>query len=88
MEHEGDNYTNQDWCFWYSHQRIIKGPGGFGVQGKSADHPSNSIIENAQNTEKIPGNLRRLAVTQIPVKNYQLTSIWKTIKEKNKEMIM
>ena len=18
MEHEGDNYTNQNWCFWYS----------------------------------------------------------------------
>ena len=18
MEHEGDNYTNCDWCFWYS----------------------------------------------------------------------
>ena len=27
MEHEGDNYTNRDWCFWYSHQRIIKGTG-------------------------------------------------------------
>ena len=24
MEHEGDNYTNRDWCFWYNHQRIIK----------------------------------------------------------------
>ena len=19
MEHEGDNYFNRDWCFWYSH---------------------------------------------------------------------
>ena len=25
MEHKGDNYTNRDWCFWFSHQRIIKG---------------------------------------------------------------
>ena len=25
MEREGDNYTNRDWCFWYIHQRIIKG---------------------------------------------------------------
>ena len=31
MEHEGDNYTNHDWCFWYSHQRIIKGTGGLEV---------------------------------------------------------
>ena len=21
MEHEGDNYTNRDWCFWYSQQK-------------------------------------------------------------------
>ena len=24
MEHEGDNYTNCDWCFWYSNYRTIK----------------------------------------------------------------
>ena len=29
------------------------------------------IVENGQNTEKIPGDLRRLAVTQTPVKGYQ-----------------
>ena len=28
MKHEGDNYTNRDWCFWYSHQRIVKYNGG------------------------------------------------------------
>ena len=28
MEHDVDNYTNRDWCFWYSHQRIIKENGG------------------------------------------------------------
>ena len=36
------------------------------------DHPNNSIIENYQNTEKSPGDLRRLAVTQSPVKYHQL----------------
>ena len=30
------------------------------------------ITENGQNTEKSPGDLRRLAVTQTPVKNHQL----------------
>ena len=34
---------------------------------------NNNIIENGQNTEKNPGNLRRLDVTQIPVKYHQLT---------------
>ena len=32
-----------------------------------------SIIENGQNTKKSPGDLRRLAVTQTPVKNHRLT---------------
>ena len=32
------------------------------------DHPNYSIIENCQNTEKSPGDLRRLAVTQTPLK--------------------
>ena len=31
-----------------------------------------SIIENGQNTEKSPEDLRRLAVTQTPVKDHQL----------------
>ncbi len=35
-------------------------------------HLNNSIVENSQNTEKSPGDLRRLAVTQTPVKNDQL----------------
>ena len=31
-----------------------------------------SRFENDQNTEKSPGDLRRLAVTQTPVKHHQL----------------
>ena len=38
-------------------------------------------IENGQNTEKSPVDLRRLVVTQIPVKDNQLTQMWKTLKE-------
>ena len=30
MEHEGDDNTNRDLCFWYNHQRISKGTGGLG----------------------------------------------------------
>ena len=43
------------------------------------DHPNNSIIENGQNSEKSPEDLGRLAVTQTPVKNHQLTLMWKTL---------
>ena len=70
MEREGDNYTNCDWLFWY--KRIVKGTGGFGSWKTSRDHPNYNIIENGQNTEKSPGDLRRLAVTQTPVKDHQL----------------
>ena len=45
------------------------------------DHPNDSIIEDGQNTEKSPGDLRRLAVTQTPMKNHQLTLMWKDQKE-------
>ena len=78
-EHEGDHYTNRDWCFCYSHQSIIKGTGRLGGWRTSGDHPNYCIIENDQNTEKSPSDLRRLAVTQTPVKNHQLKLIWKTL---------
>ena len=81
VEHESNNHTNCDWYFWYSHQRIIKGTGGLGNKRTSGDHPNDSIIENGQNTEKSPVDLRKLAVTQTPVKDHQLTLMWKTVKE-------
>ena len=56
--------------------------GGLGSWRTSRDCPNDSITENGQNTEKSHGDLRRLAVTQTPVKNHQLTLTWKTLKEK------
>ena len=38
----------------------------------SGNHPNNGIIENGQNTEKSPGDLRRLAIIQTTVKDHQL----------------
>ena len=52
---------------------IIKGTGVFGSWQPSGDHPNDSIIENSQNTDRSPGYLRRLAVSQTPVKNHQVT---------------
>ena len=68
MEHESDNYTSRDWCFWYSHRKIIKGTGGLGNKRTSGDNPNYYIIENGQIAEKIPGDLRRHALTQTPLK--------------------
>ena len=59
---------------------IDKMPGGLRNKRTSGDHPNYNIIESSQNTEKSPGDLRRLAVTQTPVRNHRLTLMWKTWK--------
>ena len=51
---------------------LFQGTGGLGSWRTSGDHPNYSIIENDQNTEKSPGDLRRLVVTETPVKDHQL----------------
>ena len=56
-------------------ERIVKETRGLGYKRMSGDHPNYYIIENDQNTEKSPGDLRRLTVTQTPVKNHQLMLI-------------
>ena len=48
-------------------------PGGLGSWRTDRDYPNDSIAKNSQNPETSPGNLRRLAVTQTPVKSHQLT---------------
>ena len=75
VEHESDDYTNCDWCSWYSHQRTGSRTGGLGNKRTSGDNPNYSIVEIGQNTEKSPGDLRRLVVTQTPVKDHQLMLI-------------
>ena len=67
VEHEGDNYTNCNWCVW---NRITKGTGGFGSWRTGRDYPNDSIAENGQNPETSPGDLRRLLSLRLQ---------WKTI---------
>ena len=80
VEHESDIYTISNWCSWYSQQRINRGTGGLRNKRTSGDHRNYCIIEISQNTEKSPGDLRKLAVTKTPVRNHKLTLKWKTIK--------
>ena len=49
---------------------LLKGLGSWRTSG---DPPNDRIIENGQKTKKSPGHLRRLAVTQTPMKNHRLT---------------
>ena len=73
MEHEGGEYANRDCYFWYSNKKIIKRTGRLGSLRTSGVHPNYNSVENSHNTEKIPGDLRRLAVNQTPVKDHQIT---------------
>ena len=83
MEHENDGDTNCDWCARYSHQWIVTRTGRLGNKRTSRDHPNSSFLEIGHNNEKSPGDLKWLAVTQTPVRNYQLTLMWKLLKEQN-----
>ena len=83
MEYEGDYDTYCNWCTGNDPQRLGIGAGRVRNQSTSRDHPNYSIVEIGQNTEKSIGELRRLAVTQTPVKDHQLTLMRKTCKEFN-----
>ena len=52
---------------------INKWTGGLGNKRTSRDHSNYNITEIGQNTEKSPGDLRRLTITQTPVKDHQPT---------------
>ena len=52
---------------------FIKGTGGLGKKRTGGDHSNYNIFENGPNTEKCPGDIRKIAVTQIPEKDHQLT---------------
>ena len=82
MEHDGDGDTNYDWCTW---KIISKGAEGLENKRTSRDHPDCNIIKIGQNTETSPGDLRRLAITQTPVKDPQLTLLRKTHKGVNND---
>ena len=69
MEHESYGNAKYKWRVRDSHKRIGRLTGGFGNKKTSIYHPS--IINIDQNTKKNPGNLRRLAVTQAPMKNHR-----------------
>ena len=66
MEHEDDSDTNCGRCTWDDLQRISKGNGGLRNKRTSRVHPDYSIIKIGQNTEKSPGDLRKLSVSQTP----------------------
>ena len=60
---------------------LKRGSGRIRNRRTNQDNPNYSITMIGQNTEKSPGDLRRLAVTQTPMKDHQQTLVWKTRKD-------
>ena len=79
MEYESDSDTNSNWRARHGNQRIGTGTEGLRNKRTSEDPPNYSIIEIDQNTEKSPGDSRKLAVKQSSVENHQLTLVRKTL---------
>ena len=77
MELKVDGDTNCYWCARNDPQRLRR------VRNRttSRDYPNYSIVKIGQNTEKNPGDLRRLAVTCTQVKDHLLKLVWKANKE-------
>ena len=62
---------------------LKKGTRRIGNQRKKRDHSNYCIVKNSQRTEKSPGNLRKLAVSQNPVKKLARSSKQPKKKKKN-----
>ena len=62
---------------------VTKGTGGFHNNRTNGDHPNYCIVDIGLNTKKSPGDLRKLTVTQTPVRNNQLTLVGYTRKGEN-----
>ena len=73
MKHKSDDDTNGKWCSLDDPQRLGKEAGRAGNRRMSRDHLNYLIFKICQNTEKSPGDPRRLVVTRTPVKYHERT---------------
>ena len=80
MEHGSDSDTNYNWFSRNDHQKLDKRPVRVRNRRTSQDHSNKSTGKIGQNTEKSPGDSRRFAITKSPVKDHQLTLVWKAHK--------
>ena len=64
VEHKRNSDTNSNWCTWNGPERFGKGAGSVENRKTSRDHPNYDRVNTGQNTEKSPGDLRRLAATK------------------------
>ena len=72
MKHGSNGDTNFNLRTRNGPQRLGEGAERVGNQKTNRDHPNYSIVKIGPNTEKSPGDLGRLAITQPPVKDHRL----------------
>ena len=60
MEYEGQDNTSRSWYFQNGLQESEEGTGGIENPWEDRNHLDDSITEISQNSEKTPGDLRRL----------------------------
>ena len=72
MAHEGNGDINFNWSLRNDPQRLGKGAARLRNQRTSGDHSDYSMVKIGQNTEKSPVDLRRLTISQTPVKEHRL----------------
>ena len=63
---------NCSWGTWKGRQRLGKGTKRIGNRKKGRKHPNYTIVKNGQNTEKSPGGVGRLTVTQTPLNELKM----------------
>ena len=73
IEHESDGNINYSRCTRNGPQRLRNGTRGAGNRRTNRDPANYGIINIGQNTKKNPGDLRRLAIIQTPMKDNQVT---------------
>ena len=69
---KGNGDTNCSWSIWNGLQKLVKKIGGTRDLRKNRDYPDSRIAKIDEDTEMSPGDLRKLAVAQAPVKDLQL----------------
>ena len=72
MKQEVDGDTNCNWYVQNDLQRVDKEAGRVEHWRTSQDNPNYSIIKIAPNTEKSPGELRRVSLNHTSVKDHLL----------------
>ena len=78
VEHEGNGDTNCNLHACYGLQKLGRGTERIGNQRTNWEQPKYRIVEIGQHTEMSPGDLRRYAAIQTPMKDHQLTMVWIT----------